>query len=1259
MPDNINQTIGADAGKKQEQTIELRPTLFIGVGGTGMEVLMRVRRRILNTLWGGANQRTRVESLTDFPVAQFIQFDLDTGAIVESNRAQADDLQFPLVKFADDEKIVETFDMDKYSRDDDALEKYPHVKEWLSLTPKKIRELGIDPAKGAGQIRAVSRLYLFDKYTKLRDKIRLKLRTLKAGLSHERQLAELGLRMEPSKFRVVVVASVAGGTGSGAFLDLGLLSRWLAKTEVGHADVELMLFLPTGYADKNKDRTAANGYAALMELESAMMGNKGYVGRWDAYDQPELPREPYQEVYLIDSGNLAQQNTKDINDVYHMVADALFEDFASGDFARRKRSVAVNQAQHKNFLHDALVPRNRFADMRLSYSKRFSAFGHAVLDTRQEARRDELAHRWAGAMLQAFFGVGSGDFGANRATDKQRDEFMASYVALRPLPFSEFPEFSDTKIELQRSSGEFTDYAITTELLQDKHGSLLNGIEQRVNTQIDAIRTGFQRTEWPTQLREAMKLLERDAVRDQDSTADTTEDRVTTRRREAFEQIKKSVRDQLYAYLDNKDFGGLEYVLSLVEQIKDRLETQGTGLIAALETNAERYREIKEAVRSREYERLLDNLAQTRAGLFGLGGGDKQANTVLDHLRTEMANALKFHLRAKAATEAALLMHEVSAWLGRKTGIDAQGRAVWSGLVGEFQTGRDQVLGMLKDLQNANAILQQDLTKQHSTMIVVPATIREVQMPAAPQLREWADDAFKDLGGSKALFRMFAEADQRTEILIKVKRMAERQLTALTTIDPAANSTDPLVDALDQMPPGQRAEYFRKLLACAMPWIEANLGGDFALNADQYKCFIGVSGQDEFRRKFGAEIDASVPTHAGITPAQISIVETGMPGRAVCYCELSGVPMTVLRGLEGWRTSYRKESEKSPTHTHIDSTQFSHPMAPTTDEINRLAEDFKQYILAIMLGILTRTTQRVMPPGQYQFAVARGDVRRIGNERAIRQNGLPVTYRAQIVGRVQETLAELDALQTSALAALCEYYQSAVYTPKLVSDSTGAEQVRKGFASAIAAEAKRDLRDSARRKGLSESELGRHEHRLLDDLSSWAVVIGDSDADAYDWEVREPNEDLLPRLKFAIRPERLNTAGFDDLLRGGVVAAMAAPVASPPFAPVAPAAFAPAPLAAAPAMPPALAPAAGMPPLGVAPPVAHQYFLGVSGEQYGPYTAHQIAQFLQAGQVAVAITKVWRQGLAEWVDLGSFAELMGASQAAPPPLMAPPPPLSM
>ncbi|HCE29927.1 MAG TPA: hypothetical protein DET46_15615 [Comamonadaceae bacterium] len=1246
MADSFNQTIGngVDSVPKQEASIDLRPTLFIGVGGTGMEVLMRVRRRILNTLWGGSGTRSRVDSLADFPIAQFIQFDLDSGAVIDSGRAQAEDLQFDQVKFSDEDKIVESFDMDKYSRDDDALERYPHIKDWLSLTPKKIRELGIDPAKGAGQIRAISRLYFFDKYVKVRDKIRLKLKNLKAGLSHERQLNQLGLKMESSKFRIVVVGSVAGGTGSGAFLDMGLLARWLAKTEVGSADVELMLFLPTGFAGANKDRTEANGYAALMELESAMMGNKGYLGRWDAYDQPELPREPYNEVYLIDSGNLAQQHTKDVTDVYHMVADALFEDFASGDFARRKRSIAVNQAQHKNFLHDALVPKNRFPDMRLSYSKRFSAMGQAVLDTRQEARRDEQSHRWAGEMLKAFFGVGGADLGANRATDKQRDEFMASHVNLRVSIFSDFPEFSDKSIELKRSSGEFQDYFVVDDLLQDKNGLLLAGVEQRVNSRVDEIRTGFDRKEWSVQVREAVKQLERDAVRDQDSTADTTEDRVAKRRREVLERIKRTVRDQLYTYLDNKEFGGLEYVLSLVEQIKDRLEATGSGVIAALMLNAERYREIKEAVRSREVERLLTNLEQTKGGLFG--GGEKQAVMVMDQLRTEIANGIKFHLRAKAADEAAALMGELSSWMGRKTGVDAHGRATWSGLVGELQAGREAVMTMLEQLQRANAILQLELKKDHATLINIPVQDRKVPMPGAAQLREWADEAFKDLGGSKVMFPMLAEAEERGQILVKVKRMAERQLAVAGSDAAAEAMADPLTEALEQMSPVARQDAFRKLLACAMPWIDANLSGDFTVRADQYKCFIGVAGADEFKRKYEHELNACMPTHAGITPAQLSIVETGVPGRAVCYCELSGVPLTVLRGLEGWRTSYRKESERSPTHTHIDSTQFSHPIAPAADEINRLAEDFKYFLMAVMTGVLTRSTQRSVPPGQYQFAVARGDVRRIGNERAIRQNGLPMAYREAIVDRVQEHIAEAGTLQLAALVALSEYYETAVYTAKLVSDATGAEQVRKGFASAIAAEAKQDLCDRARRKGLSERELKQAVTRLLNDLRPWASVIGDSDADAYDWEVREPGEDGQPRLKYLINAEMIKPGGLDALLTVQPATVGLSTQTTATDTGVYP--------ATAPGVPPAMSGIMPPPLGGMPPPVDHQYHLGVNGVQYGPYGVQQLVQMLAGGQISLAGTKVWRQGLPMWMELSQLAELTPLLQRQSPSHMPPP-----
>ena len=1234
MSDTLNQTTAAPGERKQDKIIDLRPTLFIGVGGTGMQVLMRVRRRILNTLWGGAGHRTRVENLTEFPVAQFIHFDLDNGALVESGESQAQDLQFDLLKFTDDEKIVGSFDADKYGRDDDSLERYPHIKEWLPLTPQKIRDLNFDMQSGAGQVRAVSRLYFFDKYSKVRDKIRLKLKTLKAGLSHERQLSELGLRMEPGRFRIVVVGSVAGGTGSGSFLDMGYLARWIAKTEVERADVELMLFLPSGFTKNNKDRTEGNGYAALMELESAMMGNKNYLSRWDTYDRPELPRVPYNEVFLVDSGNLAQQHTDSVDDIYHMVADSLFEDFASADFARAKRSIAVNQAQHKNAMYKAPVPQNRFGDMRLYFSQRYSSFGMSVLDTRQEAARDERAHRWAGAMLKAFFGVGGTDAGANRANDDQRNAFIAAHMGLRAAPFHDFPVFSDKSIELKRSNGPFDDFQVVDDLLAERQGSLLSGVEERVNRRIDEIRTGYDRKEWPTQVREAVRQLERDAVRDQDSTADTTEDRIAKRRAELFGHIKQVVRDQLYGYLDNKEFGGLEYVLSLVEQIKDRIEAPGSGLIAQIDTNAERYREIKEAVRTREYERLLNNLEQVRGGLFG--SGDKQAASVMDHLRTEIANALKFHLRARAADEAVLLLREISRWLGNRTGVDAEGRAVWNGLVGELQNGRAAVLDMLNQLQTANVIVQKDLQKDHATAIVVPVTLADIAMPDARTLRVWADEAFQDIGGSKTLFPMLGDPAQRSEILNKVKRMAENRLATMGVNDEDGNKVDPLFGALDQMEPARRQDYFRKLLACAMPWIDANMVGEFNVMADQYKCVIGVAGAQQFKARFGAEIEACVQTQAGITKSQLDIVETGIAGRAVCYCELAGVPLTVLRGLEGWRTSYRKESDndKAPIHTHIDTTQFNHPIAPGTDEIRLLADHFALFLKAVMLGVLTRHNGRIVPLGQYLFAMGRGDVRRIGNERSIRQSGLHHVFHGLIESRVAERLSEMDDVQTVALAALASYYATDVYTPRLISMTGGAQLDNKGFGNSIAHEIAADLRESARRKGLTDAEIRKLEEKMLADLKAWANVVADSDADTHEWEVREPGEDGLPRLKFAIKPEMLEPGALQSL-----------------FAPAPVAATAPSAAVASPFGMPSLAPAMA-PPL-----VEYQYFLGIDGKQQGPFTAQHIGQFVRAGQIVPAATKVWREGMPAWADLSQFPELASVLFSAPPLLSAAPPPL--
>ena len=76
------------AGQSSTDDVQVRPTLFIGLGGTGMEVLMRIRHKILASTWGSRSAPVRITGLSEFPVAEFMRFDLDvTGVQTASDQA--------------------------------------------------------------------------------------------------------------------------------------------------------------------------------------------------------------------------------------------------------------------------------------------------------------------------------------------------------------------------------------------------------------------------------------------------------------------------------------------------------------------------------------------------------------------------------------------------------------------------------------------------------------------------------------------------------------------------------------------------------------------------------------------------------------------------------------------------------------------------------------------------------------------------------------------------------------------------------------------------------------------------------------------------------------------------------------------------------------------------------------------------------------------------------------------------------------------
>ncbi|RZA26842.1 MAG: hypothetical protein EOP92_42155, partial [Lysobacteraceae bacterium] len=516
------------------------------------------------------------------------------------------------------------------------------------------------------------------------------------------------------------------------------------------------------------------------------------------------------------------------------------------DFANRKRSVAVNQQQHKLGPYNPRVPEARFGEMRLSYSKVYSAFGQAVLDTQQSLRDDIRAYELAALMVKAFFGLaGSDGAQARRATDAERDAFMREQMALSEHPFLEFPDFRKGTVDVT----PFQEYALTDMLLMDRdQRSLLERIESKVQLEIDRIMASYDLKLWREKVVELLPNLERDAIREAGATAETSEDRIKRHTGELLAHLRLGVRGRLYMLLDDRKQGGLEFVLSLLEQVKARLSQRD---LVNVERNGRRYRDIRDALRTRQVEESLNNLSQAAGRMFGK---EPQAREVMNHLKRDVADYLRFHLLAVAANQSIEVMRNMSSWLGEPQATDEYGNAQWSGIAGEFQEGRRQVQAMLLAADQRISQLRADARQEHATYIKLASDTLPPPVRLSGDVSAWSEEVLLEFGGSARLFPQLGDERLRADLLLKLFRRAQLQLSTQELEQP--EPVDPLLERLSAMTPQERQRVFAEWIRSAMPWVNARFSAEFTPNADQFKCFIGVGDVGAWR-KMEAELRAA------------------------------------------------------------------------------------------------------------------------------------------------------------------------------------------------------------------------------------------------------------------------------------------------------------------------------------------------------------------------------------------------------------------
>jgi serine/threonine protein kinase/uncharacterized damage-inducible protein DinB len=223
----------------------LFPALIIGLGQLGTNMVQRLRHEL----------HLRMGSMERLPHLRLLVLDTDPEAIRAATRgadgarlSESDVLLAPLNRPS------------HYLKPRDGR---PEVESWL-YTRMLYR---IPRSQVTTGVRALGRLAFCDNYRLITQRLQAELDACTDPTALNSAVSQTGLGLRTNRVRVYILASLAGGTGSGMFLDLAYTLRAMLKQAGYHQpDVVGLFLLPT--VDRNRTRTLplGNAYAALREL---------------------------------------------------------------------------------------------------------------------------------------------------------------------------------------------------------------------------------------------------------------------------------------------------------------------------------------------------------------------------------------------------------------------------------------------------------------------------------------------------------------------------------------------------------------------------------------------------------------------------------------------------------------------------------------------------------------------------------------------------------------------------------------------------------------------------------------------------------------------------------------------------------------------------------------------------------------------------------------------------------------------------------
>jgi hypothetical protein len=1028
-----NEPVTVEKGSLELKTQEFMPTILIGLGGTGKEVLLRIRRQFVE----------KYGSLDDFPITSYLYIDTDNAPAEESGIARERDYLINDIDFKPSEKVFNPVNPSDYIH---RINDVPHIKEWLNTTGE-IGKLGTMNT-GAGQIRPAARLAFFHNY----DEIVYKLSSAKSTITDSRSINIVKDKhniknVNTEKINVYVITSVSGGTGSGMFIDFGFLIRHLFRNQ---AISSSYIILPKIYQGYGKERVYANGYSALMELEYYNLKNPFNVA-WKKNEHNKFQPGVYDDVYLIDGENCKNLSLSEMSnrDIYKMIADTIFQDFSNSDFANYKRGVRVNLVQYKQRLYpdDNTVTENTF-------SRKYSTLGQATISIPIDRIILACAYKLCEDIINYYLTYAEGS--QSSIDEHLREEFLpelgiAESSSKHQLLNSLYSMGEKSSIQSQIKS--FLNN-LKNDLVSGKRGdkwsAFINNEKQKFDTNFkddnDVSRKGLYYSQIYANRNNLIQKIIGD--RDRNITGNLEKkinSLINDSTRGVFYSI--SLLRRLQFILTN---GNFDYIPTFDKEIKD-LQI----LISRLEAEVKsRMQDLRE-----DESRSKFNIMRKSA----MEGTLEKLLKVLD----EYYNALvKLHSRyyAKEICQRMLGLIEK----GTKTD---DGKILFTGLISDINklTGN---LGILKE--NFRKKYEYFIQKQDTSFnlhIYEPDDVKNDYylryigsgQGATDRIKVLAFELLKELNASDVtdIVNILKDSDAKI-VESSMLKFARKQFEGI-------RDDYNITEILFEKEILRSESKIRGMLSQSFPWLRINeIPGRFKLDDSAKKFYIGIRTNTNSFGKFKNLIHS-------IAGNAVEFKDSADNASITFYTEWAGFPLFYSYTIsEEMRSYYKNLSKNTNIDLHINKNYYIYnDIIPLSlEERKRLDESYKAFILALIFDMFEIDIETDNSNGDkraiYKYTLPEGiTVKRteqLGIEsrlinRLFEEDGHD-SLREKILKRADSIKKELIAKNKYAeLLLIFEYYYENVYKLEEIEISGEAKKKNETFQYKIVRELAQEVED--------------------------------------------------------------------------------------------------------------------------------------------------------------------------------------------------------